>query len=235
MHDANLDERLRSVLRQEGDGLPFTITTDELERRLALRRRERNGRRLSLMAAGLAAVAVGTIFALGSGWLANAPVVGTDATPSPAPTTPVAPSASPAPSATPEATPRAANPLGAVGQAVLVTPIGENNVRPDSFEVTRFDPATGATVNLATIPGSVIPEDGWRDQDGPPKISTTGFLAIPFSRGPSTDDYKPAIAIVDIPAPGANPWIIDGYTPVAWDDVDKLVVERDGLVSERGR
>ena len=67
MHDANLEERLRSVLRQEGDGLPFTITTEELERRLALRRRERNGRRLSLMAAGLAAVAVGTIFALGGG------------------------------------------------------------------------------------------------------------------------------------------------------------------------
>ena len=52
MHDTNLEERLRSVLRQEGDGLPFTITTEELERRLALRRRDRNGRRLSLMAAG---------------------------------------------------------------------------------------------------------------------------------------------------------------------------------------
>jgi hypothetical protein len=96
MHDTNLDERLRSVLRREGDGLPFTITTDELERRLLLRRRERNGRRLSLMAAGVAAVAVGAIFALSNGWLSKAPVVGTDATPSPAPT--ATPATTPVPS-----------------------------------------------------------------------------------------------------------------------------------------
>ena len=101
MHDTNLDERLRSVLRQEGDGLPFTITTDELERRLLLRRRERNGRRLSLMAAGLAAVAVGAIFALSNGWLANAPVVGNDATQSPAPSTTATVAPTPIPSVDP--------------------------------------------------------------------------------------------------------------------------------------
>ena len=225
MHDTNLDERLRSVLRQEGDGLPFTITTDELERRLLLRRRERNGRRLSLMAAGLAAVAVGAIFALSNGWLANAPVVGTDSTPSPAPTTTVAPSGSPAPSATPAPTPaRRQIRSGAPGQAVLVTPVGEDSQRPDSFEVTRFDPVTGETVQLATIPGSVIPEDGWLEDTGPPQISATGWLAIPFSRGPSTDDYKLAIAIVDIRAPEADPWILDGYGRMSWDMTDKLVM-----------
>lgn len=233
MHDTNLDERLRSVLRQEGDGIPFTITTDELERRLLLRRRERNGRRLSLMAAGVAALAVGAIFALNNGLLANAPVVGTDATPSPAPSTSVAPSGSPAPSATPEPSPRTADPLGASSQAILVTPVGDFDVslQVELFVVTRFDPGTGASVAIATIPGSVIPEDGWRDEDGPPKVSATGFLAIPFSRGPSTDDSQPAIAIVDIKAPEAEPWIIEGYTAVAWDDTDKLVVKRDGLVS----
>jgi hypothetical protein len=107
MHDTNLDERLRSVLRQEGDGLPFTITTDELERRLVLRRRERNGRRLSLMAAGVAAIAVGTIFALSNGWLANAPAIGTDPTPSPAPT----PTATAAPTPVPSLDPLAALPV----------------------------------------------------------------------------------------------------------------------------
>jgi len=99
MHDTGLEERLRSVLRQEGDSLPFTITSDELERRLVLRRRDRNGRRLSLMAAGLAAVAVGAIFALSNGWLANAPAVGADVSLSPAPTASSAPT--PAPSIDP--------------------------------------------------------------------------------------------------------------------------------------
>ena len=36
MHDGQLEERLRDVLRAEGDALPLTITTAELERRLAL-------------------------------------------------------------------------------------------------------------------------------------------------------------------------------------------------------
>jgi hypothetical protein len=232
MHDSNLEDRLRSVLRAEGDGLSLTITTDELERRLALRRRARNGQRLSLMAAGLAAVAVGSIFAMSNGWLRNTPVIGTDASPSPAPATSPAPSVSPVPSTAAEPSPRVAEPLGASGQAILVTPVGDFSVdiRIEAFEVTRFDPETGASVALATIPGSVIPEDGVRDQEGPPLISATGFLAIPFSRGPNIDDQKPAIAIVDIQSPEADPWIIDGYTPVAWDDTDKLVVERDGLV-----
>ena len=82
MHDSNLEERLRSMLRQEGDSLPFTITTDELDRRLALRRRQRHGQRLSLMAAGLAILAVGAVFAFGSGWLRSTNVA-TDPSPSP--------------------------------------------------------------------------------------------------------------------------------------------------------
>lgn len=93
MHDTNLEERLRSVLRQEGDGLPFTITKDELERRLALRRRARNGQRLSLLAAGVAVVAIGAIFAFGNGWLRGTNVA-TVPSPSPAPATTPAPSAS---------------------------------------------------------------------------------------------------------------------------------------------
>ena len=75
MHDSRLEDQLRSALRADGEGLPLTITTDELERRLALRRRERNGLRLTLVAAGIAVVAVGSIVAFGNGWL-RMPAVG---------------------------------------------------------------------------------------------------------------------------------------------------------------
>lgn len=225
MHDANPEERLRSVLRQEGDGLPFTITPDELERRLALRRRARNGQRLSLLAAGVAALAVGTIFALGSGWFRDDDVA---AHPSPSPST----SANPSPAATPEPTPRGADPLGESGQAVLVTPVGPDGRRPDAFEVTRYDPAAQETTAIATIPGSILPDDGWLDGgEGPPQVSATGWLAIPFTRGPNEDERGPAIAIVDLQAPDAEPWILDGYRSMSWDPTDKLVIERDGVVS----
>jgi hypothetical protein len=54
MHDQPLEARLRAVLHDEGDGLPFTITTADLERRLLQRRRGRPGR---LSAVGIAAAA----------------------------------------------------------------------------------------------------------------------------------------------------------------------------------
>ena len=114
MHDTTLEERLRSMLRQEGDSLPFTITPDELERRLQVRRRARNGQRLGLLAAGVAALALGSIFALGSGWLRNTNIA---ADPSPSPTASVAPtpaaSASPSAIATPSPA-TSADPLAAL-------------------------------------------------------------------------------------------------------------------------
>ena len=69
MHDDQVEDRLRAILRAEGDGLPLTITPEELERRLALRRRERSGRRLGLLAAGLAVIAVGSLVATTAGWV----------------------------------------------------------------------------------------------------------------------------------------------------------------------
>jgi hypothetical protein len=85
VHD-NLEDRIRTVLRTEGDALPLTITPDELERRLALRRRERQGRRLSLTAAAVAIVAIGSLLAASNGWL-RMPGVGTppEATAAPSP------------------------------------------------------------------------------------------------------------------------------------------------------
>ncbi len=80
MHDNTIDERLRSTLRREADSLPLTITTEELERRLALRRRDRAGRRVGLLAAGIAVIAVGG-FALAAG-LWRGPDVATTPQPS---------------------------------------------------------------------------------------------------------------------------------------------------------
>jgi hypothetical protein len=81
MHDGQVEERLRTVLRAEGDHLPMTISSADLERRLLLRRRRTRGRWVSLVAAAAAVVAIVGIAALGNGWLA--PAVGTQVSPSP--------------------------------------------------------------------------------------------------------------------------------------------------------
>lgn len=76
MHDNQVEDRVRAALRSEGETLPLTITSDELERRLALRRRARNGRRLSMAAAAVGIVAIGSLVASSSGWFGSAGVGG---------------------------------------------------------------------------------------------------------------------------------------------------------------
>jgi hypothetical protein len=98
MHDSQLEDRLRTALRAEGDGLSVTITAAELERRLANRRRQSRGRMLTFIAAAIAFVAVAAIAAMSNGWL-HLPAVGATASPSPTET----PRLSAGPSATPAA------------------------------------------------------------------------------------------------------------------------------------
>ena len=83
MPDGHLEDRLRTALRGEGEALPMTITTAELERRLALRRRERLGRRASVLAAAVVVVAVGSLVATTGGWFRS---TNGGSVPSPAPT-----------------------------------------------------------------------------------------------------------------------------------------------------
>jgi hypothetical protein len=83
MRDGELEDRLREVLRGEGDALEVTITTAELERRLASRRREQRGRRASLLAAAVAVVVIGSVMATTGGWFGQSNV---GSGPSPAPT-----------------------------------------------------------------------------------------------------------------------------------------------------
>ena len=109
-------------------------------------------------------------------------------------------------------------------------PVGSDRQRPDAFEVWRFDPATEVSVLASTIPGSVLPEDGWLEGgEDAPKVSATGWLVIPFTRGRNADVNHPALAIVDIRAPAGAAWILDGYRAMTWDETDKLVME-DGQV-----
>lgn len=82
MRDRDLEDRIRAVLRVEGDTLPLIITPAELERRLALRRRERTGHRLSLSAASVAAVLVVAIVAFSNGWVL-VPRMGSSPVPAP--------------------------------------------------------------------------------------------------------------------------------------------------------
>lgn len=100
MHDARLEERLRQILRAEGDSLPLTLTAGQLEERLRLRRSERANRRLILASAAALVLAVGA----GGGLLltnrGTTPPAG--ATPSPsASAAPASSSASPSVSLTP--------------------------------------------------------------------------------------------------------------------------------------
>jgi hypothetical protein len=227
MHDTSIEDRLRGTLRAEADALPFSITSDELERRLALRRRERAGRRTALLAAGLAAVIVG-----GGLVLTINPFRGTQVATTPRPS--VIPSSLPSgpasgqPAVSPQPSPRDRGPLGSVGQAILVTPIGDGT-HPTSFDVLRFDPVTGSTENVATVPGSILPEDGWIDGgEGAPMVSLDGYLAIPFTRGPNMDDSHPAIAVVDLRDPTSEAWILDGYLEPRWGRNDDLLIRSQG-------
>lgn len=89
MHDTRFEERLRQVLRAEGDALPLTVTVDQLGTRLRLRRAERANRRLALVTAAALVVAVGA----GGGFLlanrGTTPPVA--ASPSPSPIVSLAP------------------------------------------------------------------------------------------------------------------------------------------------
>jgi hypothetical protein len=217
MHDQMIEDGLRSTLRDEADPLPLTVTADELERRLALRRRERSSRRVGLLAAAVGVIAVGALFALAVGPIRGPTVA---ATPQPS----VLPSAA-QPSAPLSSVPpaRSADPLGTVVQAVLVRPIGEDLRRPGSFEVSLFDPVVETLEVITTVPGSILPDDGWLDGgENPPVMSRSGYLAMEFTRGPNEDERFPAIAIVDLRAT-RDVWILDKYRDPEWGPTEELV------------
>lgn len=208
MHDVRLEDQLRSILRAEADGVPLAIGPDELERRLALRRRARQGRRLCLVAAAIAVVAIGSMVAITNGWL-RLPTVAVEPTPSPVPTDPAsAPPSTPVPSSTTEPLPSAApyvprvvDPLGASRDAVLV----------------RFDPATNEVViDLAvstgenvTLGSHKLPEGTEPDMSSAPRSGPTGYLALGLvaAGDPDVPAGTLIIDMLDLGRPGV---LVDG-------------------------
>jgi hypothetical protein len=92
MHDTAFEQKLRSALQAEGDGLALTITAAELERRLVLRRR---GRPSSVVSIGLAAafgVALIGLAGVVGGWFEARPIV-----PAPLPSASAPASSTPSP------------------------------------------------------------------------------------------------------------------------------------------
>lgn len=193
MHDTQLEEQLRGVLRAEGDGIPLTITTAELERRLAARRRSTGGRRLSWIAAAVAAIAVVSIVAAGNGWL-KLPAIGTVPSPSP--------SASAAPTAERSAVP-SFKPVPGVGR--IEPPEGSTvliEILPTAIpgvDIRRFDadlPLDQYVVNVAV--GCV----------GTGLTLTEGSHSWPIACD-SSPAVDPMVAIVDVP-------IEDGHMALQW-------------------
>ena len=204
MHDVQLEDRLRRALRQEADTLPFTITADQIEIRLAARRRAAFNQRLAILAAaGLAVVAVGVgAFLLNQ----NSEEV---VTPTPSPTVLPSPSAppsasvpppseSPAPSEAPSPAPttplpstRTTTPIGAANDAVLVKFIGTRS-HPDRIDVSliRFDAGAFET-NPQPRPLVSFEMDALTANfvfsGSAPKVSPDGWLAVGVT-DPTTGD-----------------------------------------------
>ncbi len=100
MHDETLERRVRAALHDDASQQPFTITADELERRLVLRRRRGVSRAATLLVA--AGIGIGILGAAGvAGWFdrailppapppSSAPAIVGEASPSPVATPPAA-------------------------------------------------------------------------------------------------------------------------------------------------
>jgi hypothetical protein len=121
------------------------------------------------------------------------------------------------------------DPLGSVREAVLLRAIGSDHHRPDSFEVSVFDPVTSASRIVATFPGTILPTDGWLEGgEGRPTISLSGYVALPFTRGPNADETHLSVLVVDVRSPEMAPLILDRYSQPMWGPSEHLAVQHAG-------
>ncbi len=95
MHDQSFEQKLRTALQSEGDRLPFTITTAELERRASLRQRSGLGPMASLGLAAVVGIGLLGLVGVAGGWFERTSTVAPS--PSPASVASVAPSSGPSP------------------------------------------------------------------------------------------------------------------------------------------
>jgi hypothetical protein len=208
MHDTRLEGQLRSALRTDADGLPFTITADELRRRLALRRRGQSRRRVGLLAAGVASLAVGSVFALASGLFAppNAAIA-----PLPQPSVTATPTPTPARATPPTAVlPLKGHPDGSPIAAILPTDAGPTHTHRFTLEGSRT--TSGRVWVHCRRPGSATVESGAEKMDVPcearlepqafevPLSDTEQVIAVTVSPG-----IRYAILVETIPLPTELP------------------------------
>jgi hypothetical protein len=239
MHDQRLEEQLRGALRVDGDALPFTITESELERRLTMRRRDHFGRRLSLLAAGVAVLAVAGLVGFGNGWV-RLPAVGIVASPSPS--TSASPSVAPsvAPTPTPTATPTPSTPATA-------TPAAAATFRPAP---DLGDPTDAILARVVAVADGVRRLEVWRSitmaenidifgvpfpddvlpAEGAMRLGPTGFLAVPFAIGEF--DGRAGVLIYDLADAMRPPYRIEaGSGGFGWGPDGRLALLDDLAVT----
>lgn len=221
MHDRRLEDQLRTALRAEGDGQPLTITTAELERRSILRRRARNSQRLSLVAAAVAVVAIGSVVAVGNGWL-RMPAVGVDPSPSPAEApSSIRPTAEPTQVVPTSPGPGSSAPIGGPADAIVVRSIIDPASSVHRIEVQLW-PATGDMFVLVTFSGIL---GGNPTPDAPARVSQDGLLAVPLVDWEGSGRHI-AVAIYDLLQPTRDPHIVVdlGSNGIAWGPDGRLAL-----------
>jgi hypothetical protein len=194
MHDSRLEDRLRAELRRAGDALPLTVTAAELERRLIARGRHRQGRRVSMVAAAVAVLAVVSIVAVGNGWIGKTSVaVGTS--PSPSADTSASPSASPS------VTPIARTPIARPDDTVLVASIPAGDGTTPQLQVTLVHEDMTSTP-LPPMSEADFPDGTQVSYDHPPRVSVTGYLLVPLD---DANQDPAGAALYDLHDPTADP------------------------------
>jgi hypothetical protein len=213
MHDVQLEDRLRQALRTEAEALPFTITADELHRRLDERRRDR----INLTGILSAAAAIVIVAGIGAVLLADR-----------GQTPPVGTSPSPAPSSTParSADSGLANvaTFAAIRQAIGVEePVllqGEDagdptisNDLPRTFDVGVVPDAGFHDVAFHCVgrgPFSV----GWADPRTGENLGSMEQPSCPEHVEVFTTDQLPAGARLQVRASAQIAWRVVAFTPV---------------------
>jgi hypothetical protein len=140
MHDDLLEQRLRSALRTDADTLPFTITADELQRRVTVRRRGRLGRSSTVLLAAAIGVAL-----VGVGVVAGSFLDRRDPAQTPLPSTLVTEASAP----TPRPTPTASSPAVATTQPAILPPMNAFLAALDPARIVRAEAIGPDTAPLA--------------------------------------------------------------------------------------
>lgn len=179
MHDIRIEDLLRQTLRDEAGSLPFTISTDLLERRLIERRRQsRQSRRWFAAAAVVALVVTGGVAIL-SQFQGNYPPIAASPSPSASPSV-VLPDASMLLADLPDATLRLEHSVGPADRPISPLASASPGASPAPIEVGRVRFVGPFVIGVACLgEGEILVE------------MTTPSLDIPYTQAHAPCDGKP--------------------------------------------